>query len=230
MSTQVIGSQVQRMFGTIAARYDVTNTVLSFGIHHLWKRLVVSSLTIPPDSTVLDLCTGTGDLLPLLRARFKRVIGADFCFPMLKVGRERPGHDRYPVLQGDALRLPFSGGMMDGITVAFGVRNLESLAAGLSEMRRVLKPGGLLAVLEFGQPGGALFGPIYRMYSKHLMPIIGGLLTGNRDAYRYLPETARAFPCGKAFEEQLRSAGYEPLRTKRLSFGIAFLYLARNPG
>src|SRR5262249_13818538 len=135
VTQQIVGTQVQEMFGSIAPRYDITNSVLSFGIHHHWKRLTVNSLGLPHESLVVDLCTGTGDLLPLLRSKFRRVAGADFCLPMLQVGKMRPGHGGIPILQGDALRLPFASDSVDGITIAFGIRNLESLPGGLAEMR-----------------------------------------------------------------------------------------------
>ncbi len=227
MTPQIVASKVQQMFGSIAERYDVTNSVLSFGIHHLWKRWVVKALPLSPTAKVLDLCTGTGDLLPLLRRRFSTVVGADFCLPMLQVGQARPGHAALPLIQGDALRLPFPDSTFDGVTVAFGVRNLESLEKGLVEIRRVIKPGGALVVLEFGQPGGVLFGPLYRAYSRFVMPLIGGGLTGNREAYSYLPETAAAFPCGDAFVQLLSRAGFKDCVASPLTFGIAFLYVAR---
>ena len=223
---QVIARDVQRMFGDIAVRYDLTNTVLSCGIHHLWKRLV--ALRVPSGhGPVLDLCTGTGDLLPLLERRCSQVIGGDFCFPMLERGRAR-GLFAAPLVQCDALRLPFAAETFGAITVAFGVRNLEDLGRGLAEMRRVLKPGGRLVVLEFGQPSWAPFRAVYDWYSRRLMPLIGGFLTGNRAAYSYLPETAKHFPCGSAFEARLRESGLVPIETTPLTGGIAYMYVAER--
>ncbi|NDC36736.1 MAG: bifunctional demethylmenaquinone methyltransferase/2-methoxy-6-polyprenyl-1,4-benzoquinol methylase UbiE [Proteobacteria bacterium] len=230
MSPQVVAKKVQQMFGSIAARYDVTNSVLSFGVHHLWKRLVVNALPRSATARILDLCTGTGDLLPLLRRRFQTVIGADFSLPMLEVGKSRSGHREFALVQGDALGLPFPARCFDGVTVAFGVRNLESLAAGLTEIARVLRPGGTLVVLEFGQPPGRIFGSLYGLYSRWIMPTIGGLLTGNRDAYTYLPETAAAFPCGAHFAEIMQRCGFEQPTVRSLTFGIAYLYSARVRG
>lgn len=227
MTPQIVASKVQQMFGSIAERYDVTNSVLSFGIHHLWKRWVVKALPLPPTAKILDLCTGTGDLLRLLRGRFTTVLGADFCLPMLQVGQARPGHAGLALIQGDALRLPFQDAAFDGVTVAFGVRNLESLESGLGEVRRVIRPGGALVVLEFGQPRGFLFGPLYRAYSRFIMPLVGGGLTGNREAYSYLPETAAAFPCGESFVQLLNRAGFQDCIARPLTFGIAYIYIAR---
>lgn len=227
MPPQVIAKNVQQMFGTIAERYDLTNTVLSGGVHYLWKRMVVRALPLNPDARILDLCTGTGDLLPLLRRRFASVIGADFSLPMLRVGQARPGHAALPIVQGDALRLPFADSSFDGMTVAFGVRNLEALGAGLQEMFRVLRPGGTLVILEFGQPPGKIFGALYRWYSRWLMPMIGGSLTGNKEAYSYLPETAAAFPSGPKFAEIMVQCGYDQPTVRALTFGIAYLYAAR---
>jgi demethylmenaquinone methyltransferase/2-methoxy-6-polyprenyl-1,4-benzoquinol methylase len=229
VSPKVVAKNVQSMFGSIAQRYDLANTVLSFGVHHLWKRRAVKALPHPPSGRILDLCTGTGDLLVLLRKRFPSVVGADFSLPMLRVGQVRPGHQELPLVQGDALRLPFPDKSFDGVTVAFGVRNLESLSLGLSEMARVLKPGGALVVLEFGQPPGVLFGALYRWYSKWIMPHIGGGLTGNKDAYNYLPETAAEFPCGQRFVDQLTQCGYVNSSVQTLTFGIAYLYVGRKP-
>jgi demethylmenaquinone methyltransferase/2-methoxy-6-polyprenyl-1,4-benzoquinol methylase len=219
---RVVGSEVQRMFGSIAARYDLTNSVLSLGIHHLWKHLVVRR--VPRGAgPVLDLCTGTGDLLPLLERRTTGVVGGDFCLPMLERGRER-GRSDAPLVQCDALNLPFPDRTFTAVTVAFGVRNLEDVRRGLKEIRRVLTPGGKLVILEFGQPTWAPFRAVYNWYSRVLMPWIGGLLTGNRSAYTYLPETAKAFPSGGDFEVILREAGFSATRYDPLSGGIAYIY------
>lgn len=221
---RVVAHDVQRMFGSIASRYDLTNTVLSGGIHHVWKRRVVRRVPrgVGP---VLDLCTGTGDLLPLLERRCREVIGGDFCLPMLEQGRAR-GRATAALVQCDALRLPFADQTFAAITVAFGVRNLEDLSRGLAEMYRVLAPGGRLVILEFGQPRWAPFRSVYNWYSRRLMPLIGGCLTGNRAAYTYLPETAKLFPCGEAFAERLRDVGFTPRETTALTGGIAYLYVA----
>lgn len=222
-------ADVNAMFGSIAGRYDLTNTVLSFGTHHLWRRTLLGLTPPDPKARALDLCTGTADLVPPLKRRFGPVTGADFCLPMLQVGQRKlaPGA-RERLVQSDALNLPFADGSFDVVTVAFGVRNFENLEKGLSEIRRVLAPGGRLLVLEFGQPDGAIFGPLFKLYSDHIMPLIGGLLTGNRAAYQYLPRTAGSFPCREAFMQILSDCGYAPKRCRALTFGIAFAYLAER--
>jgi len=223
---EVIAGQVRDMFASIARRYDLTNSVLSFGLHHLWKRAVARRLPVGTART-LDLCTGTGDLIPLLASRTQELTAGDFCAPMLEVARQR-GLDRMATLvQCDALSLPFAEGAFNVVTCAFGVRNLESLERGLKEMRRVLAPGGALIVLEFGQPNGPLFGPLYRFYSRRVMPMVGGVLTGNRAAYEYLPETAKAFPCGMDFTRIAEQCGFSEATSTPLTGGIAWLYECR---
>ncbi|MBN8549412.1 MAG: ubiquinone/menaquinone biosynthesis methyltransferase [Deltaproteobacteria bacterium] len=220
------------MFGSIAHRYDLTNSVLSMGIHRFWRRVLVQQLPTSKDALVLDLCSGTGDLVPLLERRFGTTFAGDFCFPMMSSGRAKFRSQRFSIprfVQSDALRLPFADASLDIVSVAFGVRNLENLDKGLQEMRRVLKPGGHLLVLEFGQPRGYFFAPLFRFYSAFIMPLIGGLLTGNLRAYTYLPKTSREFPCAEAFSAILQKAGYEDARYRSLTGGIAYAYCARRP-
>jgi demethylmenaquinone methyltransferase/2-methoxy-6-polyprenyl-1,4-benzoquinol methylase len=141
---------------------------------------------------------------------------------MLLKGKTELG--RGPLMQADALQLPYADASFDIVTVAFGVRNFERLSDGLQEIRRVLKPGGTLLVLEFGQPRGALFGALFRFYSRWCMPVIGGIVTGNRAAYEYLPATSSQFPCREAFVEILSRAGFSAPSWKGLTFGIAYIY------
>ena len=233
MATKVEAKKVQAMFGDIAGRYDLTNTVLSLGIHHLWRQSLIKMAPELKDGLALDVCTGTGDLLPLLKKRFGSSVGMDFSFPMLAEGmtnsRAEVENGLCPRIQGDALALPFPSNHFDVLSVSFGVRNLERLNDGLGEMKRVLKPGGSLLVLEFGQPKNKSFSSIYNWYSKHIMPAIGGLLTGNRDAYEYLPETAASFPCAKDFCDVLESCGFQKAEFKTFTFGIAYAYQAIKP-
>lgn len=228
MNELVIGAKVQQMFGSIAAQYDRANTVLSFGIHYWWRKRLLKLLPAAGDLTVVDLCTGTGDLLPALAARYARVIGIDFCLPMLQAGSVRWNKlSNVSVLQGDALNLPLASHSIDLITVAFGVRNFERLRDGLREINRVLKPGATLVVLEFGQPTGFLWSRLFRFYSNVIMPAVGGLVTGNRDAYTYLPQTAQAFPCQDAFISVLEECGFGACSCEPLTSGVAYLYGAR---
>lgn len=220
--------EVRNMFSSIAKRYDLTNSALSMGIHHLWRRKLVSMLPDMrgKDSVALDLCTGTCDLIKPLSSKYDRVVGADFCLPMLQNGKQKSLG--FSVVQGDGLKLPFQDQSFDLVTVAFGVRNFEILEKGLSQIRRVLKDDGILVVLEFGQPSNRLWAAIYDFYSKHMMPLIGSILTGNRQAYTYLPQTARAFPCGAKFCQILESLGYNNAISRPLSGGIAYIYTANS--
>ncbi|MCL4160322.1 UNVERIFIED_CONTAM: hypothetical protein GTU68_067102, partial [Idotea baltica] len=177
------------MFDSIAKKYDLGNSVLSFGTHFIWRKQLLSMLPKAIDKKVVDICTGTGDLLPILSKRFsggnsENVIGLDFSANMLSVCREK--HSEFKVIQGDALNLPFEDNSFDVASVSFGVRNYADLEIGLSEIYRILKPGASVLILEFGQPKVPVFSSFYKLYSKYIMPIIGGFITGNRDAYEYL--------------------------------------------
>ncbi len=209
------------MFSSIAKRYEMANSVLSLGIDKLWRKKLISILPDKTDSNVLDLCTGTGDLLKPLGKKFKNVIGVDFCFPMIKEGKRYTNN----LAQGDALSLPFKNETFDLVTVAFGVRNFENLTKGLSEINRVLKPDGKLFILEFGSPKG-FFGYVYRLYSKVFLPFIGGLVTGNQEAYKYLEKTSSEFPYNEVFLEYLEKAKFNFTKPVKLTFGVAYIYRA----
>jgi demethylmenaquinone methyltransferase/2-methoxy-6-polyprenyl-1,4-benzoquinol methylase len=217
------------MFDAIAPTYDLLNTVLSGGFHRRWERLLVGSLPGNPDGRCLDLCTGTGALVPKLSARYAEVVGADISPQMLEVARTRFARSsNVTLVEADAQNLPFDGGAFDVATVAYGVRNLPDLNAGLSEIRRVLKIGGQVGILEFGTPRNAVWRAIFSFYSRYIIPMVGGLLSGERDAYEYLPKTAAAFPCGAEFETLLTQAGLTPQTTIPLMGGIAFIYIAEK--
>lgn len=226
---QVEGTYVQQMFDSIAERYDLGNTFLSFGSHFLWRRIFINLLPDKEKGMALDLCTGTGDLLLPLRTKYEKVIGADFSWKMLLAGKlsekfKEIGEDC--LVQADALALPFESDSFDVVTVAFGVRNFSDRVQGLKEIKRVLKPGGSIAIMEFGQPWLPGFSWMFRFYSKWIMPILGGLLTGNRKAYEYLPSTSLKFPCGKEFAQVLEGLGFKIKKVRSLTFGIAYIYLA----
>lgn len=224
---QVVGKEVQEMFGSIAERYDMANSFLSLGIHKWWRRRLSSAwrrLTVP--GPVLDLCSGTGDVLFELEKTFPHCVGADFCLPMLAQGKKRKESSIF--LQADALQLPFPDETFSLITVSFGVRNLEKLEVGLQEMFRVLKSGGHLLVMEFGQPRNRVWRALFSLYSFQIMPLLGGLLTGNRAAYEYLPRTSQKFPCGEAFIAQLKAAGFSSCTARSLSGGVAYIYYGQK--
>jgi demethylmenaquinone methyltransferase/2-methoxy-6-polyprenyl-1,4-benzoquinol methylase len=217
------------MFDAIAPTYDMLNTVLSGGFHRRWEAQLVRALPGLPEGRALDLCTGTGALVPKLAARYAEVVGADISPKMLAVA-----HTRWKTisnakwLEADAQHLAFEGEMFDVVTVSYGVRNLPDLSAGLAEIRRVLKVGGRVGILEFGTPRNKLWRAIFSLYSRFVIPTVGGMLSGERGAYEYLPKTAAAFPYGAAFEELLRTAGLQPITTTPLMGGVAYLYIAQR--
>ena len=227
---------VRSMFGSIAGRYDATNTVLSGGMHHLWRKRAIEVLAPKPDARLLDVCCGTGDLSFALAESLQpagAVVGTDFTPQMIDEANAKAGERATPAAVSfqvaDAMDLPFEDDTFDGATVSFGIRNVVDPRAGLAEMARVVKPGGKVLVLEFGQPGG-LFGVTFRWYSRVLMPAIGGLMTGNREAYEYLPRTSAAFPAGDLFVEQyLAPAGLVPTESIPLLWGLAWLYVGTVP-
>ena len=191
---------VRSMFGRVAPRYDLANHLLSFNIDRWWRARTVRrvrSILERPGARALDICCGTGDLLLALQSSCAQpVLGSDFCHPMLVAARQKVARRRAPSLlfESDALHLPVRDASLDLITVAFGFRNLTNYDDGLREMRRVLRPGGMAAILEFSTPPNAAFGAVYGFYSRRILPWIGGILTGNRDAYTYLPASIRKFP------------------------------------
>ena len=226
---------VRGMFARVARRYDLANHVLSFNIDRLWRvRTVrrVRPILERPGARVLDICCGTGDLtLALARQCRTPVLGSDFCHPMLVAAREKIARRRARagLFEADALRLPLRDASLDLVTVAFGFRNLANYRAGLAEMRRVLRPGGMAAILEFSQPPNALFAALYHFYSRRVLPLIGGALSGSRDAYTYLPESVRKFPSAEELAEEMRHAAFEEVRYERFTGGIVTLHLGITP-
>lgn len=222
-------NRVQQMFAKVAPKYDQANTVLSFGIHHLWRRKLVQLSGLKPGDQVLDCATGTGDLALEFKAREPRaqVTGTDFCEQMLAEAPAKAkarGLDA-KFLWADATNLPFPEASFDIVTISFGIRNVSDPGKAISEMYRVLKPGGRLLVLEFGQPTLPGFASLYRFYSENILPRIGGWVTGQRDAYSYLQKSSANFPCGREFTDLMRtSSPFTQTEFHGLSGGIAFLY------
>ena len=217
------------MFANIAGRYDLANDVLSGGIHRLWRKRLLRELPNVNSLRILDLCTGTGDLaFELERAAGPngRVLALDFVHEMLVQAvrkRARRG-SRVLFFQGDALFIPLCNSSVDVATVSFGIRNVDDVPACLREIRRVLGPSGTLIVLEFGQVRWPVFRSLYDWYGKHVMPLLGKLLTGNRSAYEYLPKTALRFPAGDEFLRLMEREGYESVRAVSLLGGLAYIY------
>ncbi|MCP3060277.1 bifunctional demethylmenaquinone methyltransferase/2-methoxy-6-polyprenyl-1,4-benzoquinol methylase UbiE [Myxococcus sp. K38C18041901] len=225
-----MSTEVRQMFSSIATKYDVTNEVLSFGIHRLWRRTAVRLSQAKPGDSVLDCASGTGDLALAFKRKVGatgHVIGTDFCAEMLESGPAKAAKAGLPVdfQVADAMDLPFEDNRFDVASIAFGIRNVDDPVKCLSEMGRVVKPGGRVVVLEFGQPTGA-FGALFRFYSKTVMPTVGGLLTGNRAAYEYLPRTSAAFPAGERFLSLMDQSGaYAERSAHPLTFGTANVYV-----
>ena len=225
-----MSEKVKNMFADIADDYDRINSILSFGIHNAWRKRTVLESEARPGDRVLDCATGTGDLA----LEFKRtvghegyVLGTDFCKEMIE---HAPGkaEERKLVVEfevADAMNLPYDEDSFDVASIAFGIRNVDDPMVCLKEMARVVKPGGRVVVLEFGQPKGLLKMP-YELYSRHIMPTIGGWISGNRDAYTYLPETSAKFPAGENFIKLMtESKSFSKSRAVELTGGIAFVYI-----
>ncbi|MGH9765868.1 MAG: bifunctional demethylmenaquinone methyltransferase/2-methoxy-6-polyprenyl-1,4-benzoquinol methylase UbiE [Blastocatellia bacterium] len=225
--------EVRAMFAEIAPSYDRLNHLLSVNVDKLWRRYTIGKLKdalARPGALALDLCCGTADLTLELEKR-ARVIGCDFCHPMLVIGNEKivAKQARRAVLtEGDALRLPFADAGFDVVTIAFGLRNLERVEGGLAEILRVLKPGGRAAVLEFSRPVFPVFRQAFEFYFYNILPRIGSLVSGSNGAYHYLPASVRAFPDQKALAEMMRKVGYANVRYHNLTGGVAALHLGER--
>ena len=224
---------VRVMFDDISPKYDFLNHFLSFGIDRTWRRRLVKILGGKKPVSVLDVATGTGDLAIAIAAlKPQKIVGIDISEKMLAIGRAKmieKGLDQIISLQrADAEKIPFSDNTFAAITVAFGVRNYENLELGLSEMRRVLRPGGVMLILEFSHPESFPMKQLYAIYSRYVIPLMGRLISGNSMAYTYLPESVAAFPSGKNFLEILHKLGLKNTRQVRLSGGIAAIYHAEK--
>ncbi len=217
------------MFGRVAPRYDLLNHLLSLNVDRYWRAYTVRRLEPVlhrRDCRVMDVCCGTGDLtLALARASGGVVFGSDFCRPMLAEAARKCAAGA--LIEADALILPVPDGSLDAITVAFGFRNLVNYEKGLAEMRRVLKPEGVAAILEFSQPRNALFAALYRFYSRRVLPAVGGFISGDPGAYKYLPESVRKFPTASELAGMMRSAGFAEVDFERLTGGIVALHIGK---
>jgi len=223
-------SQVEDMFDNIAPRYDLLNHVLSMKIDVTWRKELVKWLKKEHPDRILDVATGTGDLaITLQRYTNASIVGYDISQKMLDVGKgkiKKLGlENRIRMIKGDAENMPFSDEEFDAITVAFGVRNFENLEKGLSEMKRVLKPSKSMFILEFSKVEG-FFAPFYRFYFKNILPFIGRMISKDRRAYTYLPDSVNAFPFGEEMKKILLELGFSKVEYKKLNFGIATIYKA----
>lgn len=225
-----MSEQVRTMFAEIAPSYDRTNSVLSMGIHHLWRQRAVRASGAKIGDRVLDCATGTGDLALAFKGAVGapgQVTGTDFCAEMMETAPAKAAARGLAVTfeVADAMALPYPTASFDVASISFGIRNVDDPVQCLREMGRVVRPGGRVVVLEFGQPGGA-FGVLYRWYSRVVIPFVGGLLSGRREAYDYLPRTSAAFPAEGKFVALMEQSGmFSSMTYERLSLGIAVLYV-----
>ena len=224
--------RVRDMFATIARRYDLLNHLLSANIDKRWRRVVANSIEgkIKRDGArILDVASGTGDLAAtLFEVTGAEVVATDFCRPMLDIAAEKIGHD-VTLIESDALRLPFRDGSFDAVTIGFGLRNVANVQTGLAELGRVLRSGGWLAVLEFSRPANAAVRAVFGTYFTRILPVMGGVVSGSRSAYTYLPDSVKRFPDQQELKAMIEQAGFEEVSFENLTGGIAALHLGRKP-
>jgi demethylmenaquinone methyltransferase/2-methoxy-6-polyprenyl-1,4-benzoquinol methylase len=223
---------VRQMFSEIAPRYDLLNHLLSLGIDRRWRRTALEQLGWErrPRGTYLDLCAGTLDVSVALHRRpgfSGQIVGADFAEPMLRAGRAKAPQGVAPVV-ADALRLPLADGACDGAIVAFGIRNVADLDASLAEAHRVLAPGARFVILEFATPHVPLLRSLYQFYFDHLLPRVGGLVSGHPTAYRYLPASVRHFPEGGSLARAMSAAGFAKVSWRTVTAGIAAIHVGEK--
>lgn len=214
------------MFARIAGRYDFLNRVLSMGIDQSWRRRLIQRVGDLSGKRVVDICCGTGDLALAFQSEDAHVLGVDFTHEMLEraTPKRTPGTGSVRFVQGDALRLPVADASVDACSVAFGIRNVADRRAAMREMRRVLRPGGQALILEFSRPAPGWFGSLYHFYFTKILPRVGGLISGDRDAYSYLPRTVLEWPSPDELAAEMEQEGLESCGYELLARGIACLH------
>jgi len=212
--------EIQQMFDNIAGRYDLLNRVLSFRTDVRWRKKAIKLAGIAGGQTVLDLACGTADMMIEMDRRVLGVnlVGGDFSYNMMLIGKQKFPKGSFSV--ADAHCLPFADNSFDRITISFGFRNVTDKPKGLKEMHRVLKDGGKLCILEFSQPEGPIFSRLYRLYFTKILPFIGGIISGNRKAYEYLPDSVYKFPKKDVYRQMILDAGFSEAQFNPMSFGI----------
>ncbi len=223
--------QVAQMFDNISGNYDNLNRVISFGIDIKWRKKVLQIVANKNPKTILDIATGTGDLAILMtKTNAEKIIGLDISEGMLEVGKQKIANqnlsNRIEMVIGDSEKMPYQDNTFDAITVAFGVRNFETLEKGLAEILRVLKPNGVFVILETSVPEKTPYKQGYQFYSKNILPLIGKIFSRDNSAYNYLSESASVFPFGEALNNILRKIGFIDVVSMPQTFGVATIYSA----
>ena len=225
--------QVSEMFDDISPRYDFLNHTLSMGIDKSWRRKLRKIIAPAHPAVILDIATGTGDLaIELAKLKPQKITGIDISEGMMKIGREKIKDiglaNLISLESGDAENLKYNDGSFDAVTAAFGVRNFENVEKGLNEIYRVLKPGGIVAILEFSHPQKFPFKQLYLFYFNFVLPMAGRLVSKNNAAYTYLPQSVSSFPSGKEFTDKMGAAGFKNTTWKELTFGICTVYTGKK--
>jgi demethylmenaquinone methyltransferase/2-methoxy-6-polyprenyl-1,4-benzoquinol methylase len=226
-------AKIAGMFDAIAGRYDLLNTVLSGGIDRYWRRCAIKSLRLTGKERLLDVCTGTADVaIGATRRGAARVVGVDFSGAMLAHGLDKVRAAglgaRIQLIRGDAMNLPVADSTVHAATITFGIRNVQQPESACRELMRVLRPGGRIAILEFGIPSWGPFSAVYHWYNSQVLPRIGSAISGHGAAYTYLPESMKTFPYGDSFLEMLRAAGFSHVEARPFMFGAVYLYTGQR--
>lgn len=227
------GNTISSMFNDISQKYDFLNHFLSFGIDKLWRKKAKKIILSDNPLSILDVATGTADLaIEISKSTKAKITGVDFSEGMLEIGKVKVDKlhlsNQISLIHADALNLPFESECFDVISIAFGVRNFENLNKGLSELNRVLKKGGKLIILEFSTPPNKIIKALYYLYFRNILPFIGSFFSKNKIAYKYLFDSANAFPCGQKLCDIIKSNGFYEANQKILTFGVASIYCAKK--
>jgi demethylmenaquinone methyltransferase/2-methoxy-6-polyprenyl-1,4-benzoquinol methylase len=234
LSVDKTPARIATMFDAIAPRYDLLNHVLSAGLDRRWRTRAIAELKLRRGAKVLDLCTGTGDLAveATRHAAGVSVVGVDFAGQMLRLAQDKLRTLQLTrairLVRGDGTRIPLATGCCDAATIGFGIRNVVDPAAALAEIARVLRPGGRLAILEFGQPRIPGVRTLYAWYFRYVLPLVGRLISKHQSAYSYLPASVGTFPSATEFSAIIAATGFSQVRSVPLTFGIVYLYVAER--